>query len=114
MLLATLALLTSPVSPLLGDWDLGPSMPALRILDRDSDSVAVFFCDRTTLLSAHTCNSTVIFNFAYDNASQSFIHNDAATGTYATIKMKSDAPQLLDYSTKNDSGSSDYVGTKLP
>ena len=53
MLIALLSLLlfqsawaASPIDAILGDWDLGANNAALRISQKDDQSIFVQFCDR--------------------------------------------------------------------
>jgi hypothetical protein len=108
------ALADSPLQEILGDWDLGANFQAFRISQKDDTSVFVQFCDRSTLLSSHVCNSSMILYFNFSANTQAFTH-DETSGNHlqATLQLDSKDATTIHYSFTSDAGSGDLTGKKL-
>ena len=106
--------MSNPLSSVLGDWDLGTASPALRITEKDSESVFVQFCDRDTLVNQHVCNATVIVYFNFSSSADGFVHDDnGSPHLHATIQPDTSDVTVIHYSFTSDTGSGDLTGKKL-
>ncbi len=114
LLLTQSALAASPIEAILGDWDLGPSTSALRISQKDDQSIFVQFCDRNGLVNTHVCNATVILYFGFSSTAGDFTHADSGgQHLHATLQMDPSDPTVLHYDFTSDAGNGDLTGKKL-
>ena len=114
LLTASTAMASSPTESILGDWDLGPTTSALRITERDDQSIFVQLCDRNDLVTNHVCNATVILYFSFSASAGDFTHTDSGgQHLHATLQLDPNDPTVLHYNFTSDAGNGDLTGKKL-
>jgi hypothetical protein len=114
LFLAQTALAAPPLDSVIGDWDLGPNTSALRISQKDAQSIFVQFCDRATLLNTHVCNASVIMYFIFSTPAGDFTHDDnGGQHLHATLQADPKDPTVIYYDFTSDSGTGKLIGKKI-
>jgi hypothetical protein len=114
LLMTSPAMAATPTESILGDWDLGPNTSALRITQRDDQSIFVQLCDHNELVNSHVCSASVILYFSFSASAGDFTHTDTGgQHLHATLQLDPSDPTVIHYDFTSDVGNGDLTGKKL-
>lgn len=78
--LSTAFAYASPVTPVLGDWDLGRDAAALRIreIPGAGDRIELLYCNRDRLIRTGKCPTDIQIELTWSESEGAFVHDSLA------------------------------------